>query len=206
LAPSSLDEAMLYQLTDSDEQGEYRLAKRGGNGIEGLCVRIDKTKDGGVSILRIDPDGNRHPVPAEVLEGIKTGVLLEFWKQLLPHVVGLYRTRGDLSAIKIDDRDIIRKRLITDAITRLVRFLAPTIREIGARSPAPEELCLKIDHETGKREEIYIPKKQLTDRFAELPDSLRVLFAPLGIDQKTESAEDADFEGDMEGPPTEPNA
>jgi hypothetical protein len=201
-----IDEALLYQVTDSDEQGEYRLAKRGGNGVEGLCVRIDKGKDGGVSLLRIDPDGNRHPVPAEVLSGANPEVLLEFWKQLLPQVVALYRTRGDLSAIKVDGKDIIHNRLIKETITRLVRFLAPTIREIGARSPAPEELCLKIDHETGKREEIYIPKKQLIDRFAELPKDLRALFAPLGIDLKTDIEENADFEGDMEGPPTEPNA
>lgn len=201
-----IDEALLYQVTDNDEQGEYRLAKRGGNGTEGICVRIDKRKDGGISVLRIDPDGNRHPVPAEVLSGANTGILLEFWKQLLPQIVTLYRSRGDLSAIKVDDKDIIQNHKIKETITRLVRFLAPTIREIGARSPASGELCLKIDHETGKREEIYIPKKQLIDRFAELPKNLRVLFAPLGIDQEFEPETEADFEGEMEGPPTEPNA
>jgi hypothetical protein len=201
-----LDEAILYQVTDNDDQGEFRLAKRGGNGVEGLCVRIAKGKDGGLSILRIDPDGNRHPVPAEVIKDADTGILSEFWKQLLPQVVGLYRSRGDLSAINIDGNDIIKKRLIKETITRLVRFLAPTIREIGARSPAAEELCLKIDHETGKREEIYIPKKLLIDRFAELPENLRKLFAPLGIDQSLEDEEVTPFEGDFEGPPTEPNA
>lgn len=201
-----IDEAILYQVTDSDELGEYRLAKRGGNGVEGLCVRIDKSKEGGVSVLRIDSDGNRHPVPAEVLSGANTEILMEFWKQLLPQVVALYRTRGDLSAINVDGKDIIQNRLIKETVVRLVRFLAPTIREIGARSPAAGELCLKIDHETGKREEIYIPKKQLIDRFAELPENLRTVFAPLGIDQKTEANVDTDFEGDMEGPPTEPNA
>jgi hypothetical protein len=201
-----IDEAILYQVTDNDDQGEFRLAKRGGNGIEGLCVRIAKGKDGGLSILRIDPDGNRHPVPVEVLKDANTDILSEFWKQLLPQVVGLYRSRGDLSAINIDGNDIIKKRLIRETITRLVRFLSPTIREIGARSPAAEELCLKIDHETGKREEIYIPKKQLIDRFAELPEDLRKLFAPLGIDQSLEDEEVTPFEGDFEGPPTEPNA
>jgi hypothetical protein len=201
-----LDEAVLYQVIDNDEMGEYRLAKRGGNGVEGLCVRIGKGKDGGVSLLRIDPDGNRHPVPADVLSGANPGVLLEFWKLLLPHVVALYRTRGDLSAINVDGKDIIQNRLIKETVTRLVRFLAPTIREIGARSPAAEELCLKIDHETGKREEIYIPKKQLIDRFAELPVNLRPLFAPLGIEPGAEVEENVDFEGEMEGPPTEPNA
>jgi hypothetical protein len=201
-----LDEAILYQVTDNDELGEFRLAKRGGNVVEGLCVRIDKGKGGGLTVLRIDPDGNRHPVPADVLKEANTDILSEFWKQLLPQVVGLYRSRGDLSAINIDGNDIIQKRLIKETITRLVRFLAPTIREIGARSPAAEELCLKIDHETGKREEIYIPKKQLIDRFAELPEKLRKLFAPLGIDQSLEDEETTPFEGDFEGPPTEPNA
>jgi hypothetical protein len=201
-----LDESILYQVTENDELGEYRLAKRGGNGVEGLCVRISQSKDGGISVLRIDPDGNRHPVPAEVLSGANTEILQEFWKQLMPLVVALYRTRGDLSTINIDGKDIIQNRLIKETIVRLVRFLAPTIREIGARSPAPEELCLKIDHETGKREEIYIPKKQLIDRFAELPENLRKLFEPLGIDQNIEEEVDVNFEGDMEGPPTEPSA
>ena len=124
----------------------------------------------------------------------------------MPQVVGLYRSRGDLSAITVDGKDIIQNRLIKEAITRIVRFLSPTIREIGARSPAAEELCLKIDHETGKREEIYIPKKQLIDRFSELPEDLRKLFAPLGIDQSLEDEDVTPFEGDFEGPPTEPNA
>jgi hypothetical protein len=201
-----IDEAILYQVTDNDEQGEFRLAKRGGNGVEGLCVRIAKGKESGLAVLRIDPDGNRHPVSADVLKDANTEVLAEFWKQLMPQVVGLYRTRGDLSAINVDGKDIIQNRLIKETITRLVRFLAPTIREIGARSPAAEELCLKIDHETGKREEIYIPKKQLIDRFSELPENLRKLFAPLGIDKNTDEEDTAPFEGDFEGPPTEPNA
>jgi hypothetical protein len=200
-----IDEATLYQVTDNDELSEYRLAKRGGNGVEGLCVRIDKSKGDGVSVLRIDPDGNRHPVPAEVLSGADTVALLEFWKQLQPQVVTLYRTRGDLSAIDAGGNDIIQNRLLKETIARLVRFLAPTIREIGARSPAPEELCLKIDHDTGKREEIYIPKKQLIDRFLELPEKLQTIFAPLGIDLEPEFEVYADFEGDPEGPPTKPN-
>ncbi|MFC1654415.1 hypothetical protein ACFL2F_01310 [Myxococcota bacterium] len=201
-----IDEAVIYQVTENDELGEYRLAKRGGNGVEGLCIRIDKSKDGGLSVLRIDPDGNRHPVPPDVLKGANTEILVEAWKLLMPQVVALYRTRGDLSAINVDGKDIIQNRLIKETITRLVRFLSPTIREIGARSPAAEELCLKIDHETGKREEIYIPKKQLIDRFAELPENLRSLFAPLGIEKKIEEKKDDDFEGEFEGPPTEPNA
>ena len=51
-----IDESILYQVTENDELGEYRLAKRGGNGVEGLCVRIGKSKDAGVSVLRIDPE------------------------------------------------------------------------------------------------------------------------------------------------------
>ena len=200
-----LDDATLYRVSDADELGEFRLAKRGGNGVEGLCIRVKKDAEGGIGVLSIDPDGNRHPVTAEVLSGASTTALMEFYKQLLPQVVALYRTRGDLSAITIDGKDIIKTRLIKELVTRLVRFLAPTIREIDTRSPAPEELCLKIDHETGKREEIYSPTKHLIGRRAEVPEPHRALFVPLGIDEGVEVEEHVDFDGDMEGPPTEPS-
>jgi hypothetical protein len=182
-----LDEALLILVVDDEERCEFRLQKSRGEGQEGLTVRVTKGAEGGIVVRRLDAAGSEHAVPADVLTPAHLESLAAFWKALSPHVVSLYGTRADISAVSIDGKDVVPNRLTQELVQRLVRFLAPTIREIDQRSPAVEELCLKLEHENGRREEIYIQKQKLTRRFLELPETLLKIVSPLGIDPDIQS-------------------
>jgi hypothetical protein len=202
-----IDDATLAHVLDEEEGGECRLAKRAGNGVEGLLVRIGKGKDERLEVFRIDAEGSRVQVESDILQESDSEAVIGFWKQLLPSIRALYRTRGDLSSIGIGDKDVIKDGLIVELIRKVVAFLSPTIREIDARSPAKQELCLKLEHDNGRREEIYIQKSALVNRVLELPAFHRALFAPLGLDPGMLSEDEAReiFDEDhMKEPPTEP--
>ena len=202
-----IDDATLAHVLDEEETGEFRLAKRAGNGVEGLLVRVHKGKKETIEVFRIDAEGSRIPVDSEIIEDPESEVMICFWKLLLPSVLSLYRTRGDLNSISIGDKDVVKDGLIVDLVRKLTAFLSPTIREIDSRSPAKEELCLKLEHENGKREEIYIQKSTLVNRVLELPSFQRSLFAPLGIDPgmlPEDEAREIFDEDHMKEPPTEP--
>ena len=202
-----IDDATLAHVLDEEENGEFRLARRGGNGVEGLLVRVKKDESEELEIFRIDSEGGRIPVAADIYDADHADILVSFWKQLLPPVRSLYRTRGDLDSIHIGEKDIVKDGLIVDVVRKLTAFLAPTIREIDARSPAKQELCLKLEHEGGRREEIYVQKNTLINRVLELPSFQRALFAPLGLDPgmlPEDEAREIFDEDHMKEPPTEP--
>ncbi|MBW1807995.1 MAG: hypothetical protein JRJ87_07335 [Deltaproteobacteria bacterium] len=225
-----IDDAALSQVLDHEEYGEFRLLKRAGNGLEGLLVRIKKGRNGEVSIFRLDPAGQEIAVPKEIINPSHSELMSEFWRQLYPSVVALYRTRGDLSFISINGKEVVQGRLVVELVRRLVNYLSPTIREIDARSPAIEELCLKVEHEGGRREEIYIQKNSLAKRISDLPGTLQSLFSSLdiipGIETLSEDVEEnvkvkeieteeevveiedeeKEEEDTFDGPPTEPEA
>lgn len=203
-----IDDALLSQVADAEDHGEFKLARAKGSGSDGLLVKIGKGDDPAMEVFRVEADGARYAVAGEVLSSDARAVLQEFWKQIFPHVVALYRAREDISHIAIDGKDVIQHRLARELIDRLVRLLAPTVREIDARSPAVEELCLKIEHEGGRREEIYIPKDRLSRMVAKLPAGLQALFSPLGVTPAQAGGDQDDEDEDVvfEEPPTEPGA
>jgi hypothetical protein len=179
-----VDEATLTRVVDRDEYAEFDLFRRKGSEPEGLRCRITKGSEPKLSVLHLDAASQTQPIPEEIIQPVHTEPLLEFWRHLQPAVLSLYRQQSALSSIRIDARDVLQERLAGELVLRLVRYLSPVVREIDARSPAAEELCLKIEHDDGKREEIYISKKSITDRLVELPEELRSVFRPLGLDQK----------------------
>ena len=179
-----IDDATLSLVLDQEEQVEIRLIKKSGSHVDGVSAHIKKGRQGGISVFRLDAAGEETPVPESILNPAHTEALAEFWRQLSPAVRALYRTRGNLSTIAIDGKEVVSARLVVDLVRRLVGYLAPTIVEIGKRSPAKEEFCLKIDHEGGRREEIYVQKAELMARIAPLPADRQELFTPLNINPK----------------------
>jgi len=176
-----LDDAVLVELLDDDENGEFRLSRRVGNGGEGLRVRIAKGMGKKIETFRIDSKGVMISIPAELLQSDNLELLTQFWKAVTAHVPDLYTARVKLTSITVGGEEVIEARRVPELVRRMIDFLAPTVREIDVRSPAVEELCLKMEREGGRREEIYVPKLRLAERIMELPEELRELFEPLGI-------------------------
>ncbi|HEY2370175.1 MAG TPA: hypothetical protein VGH87_27455, partial [Polyangiaceae bacterium] len=65
---------------------------------------------------------------------------------------------------------------------RLVERLAPVVREISARSLTPTELVLRRALTDDRREEFFVTKATLREKYQVLPAAMRGLFQPLGLD------------------------
>lgn len=211
-----IDDAILTEVVDDDDLCSFRLVKHTGSGSAGLLVRMKKGRNGGgLSIFRIIEGKQDLEVPDEVINPSDSENLLEFYRLLESHVLELYRTRGELASVSIEGTEVVGGRLVGDLVQRLVRYLAPTIQEIDARSPAPRELCLKLEHEGGRREEIYIQKDDLVQQISKLPASGQALFTPLGINPQPArspagskpAAPDPEHldDDEFDGPVTEPD-
>jgi hypothetical protein len=62
-----------------------------------------------------------------------------------------------------------------------VEIMAPTVREIAARSGSADELIIRRLLGDGRREERFVRRSELLDKLAPLPETARSLFAPLGL-------------------------
>ncbi len=67
-------------------------------------------------------------------------------------------------------------------VEKLVATLAPIVREIARRSLTPTELVLRRALADNRREEVFVTKATLREKYAPLAPPLRTLFAPLGFD------------------------
>jgi hypothetical protein len=65
---------------------------------------------------------------------------------------------------------------------RIVKLLAPIVREIARRSEAPGELVLRRDVRAGRRDEVYITTAELREKVLALPPLLRGTFDPFELD------------------------
>lgn len=90
--------------------------------------------------------------------------------------------KEQLLGVLLDQQPVFEGGLVLAFVVRLVAMFAPTVREVAKRSPNEHELSLKIEHDGGRREEIYLRKDTLINALQPLPAAGRAVFAPLGLD------------------------
>jgi hypothetical protein len=76
---------------------------------------------------------------------------------------------------------VLENDLIGPFVTTMIRMMAPVVAEISKRSPNPAELSLKVENDTGRREEIYVRKADLLAKLEPLSPAERRVFEPFGI-------------------------
>jgi hypothetical protein len=90
--------------------------------------------------------------------------------------------KEQLLGVLLDQQPVFEGGLVLAFVVRLIAMFAPTVREVAKRSPNEHELSLKIEHDGGRREEIYLRKDTLVNALQPLPAAGRAVFAPLGLD------------------------
>ena len=108
--------------------------------------------------------------------------LEKLWRALRGAARDVLDHKEQLLGVFLDQQPVFEGGLVLAFVVRLVAMFAPTVREVAKRSPNEHELSLKIEHEGGRREEIYLRKESLVNALHPLPASGRQVFAPLGLD------------------------
>jgi hypothetical protein len=86
-------------------------------------------------------------------------------------------------SIHLDGEEIFVADKVLALVMRLIQMMAPTVAEIARRSPNQQELSLKIEHDGGRREEIYVKKADLVSKLIPLAPPEVAVFAPLALGQ-----------------------
>mgnify|MGYP003676252131 CR=1 FL=1 len=112
------------------------------------------------------------PSDAEKISGL--------WEALQSVAQRALDFRDAVVAVRYADEDLLNGAGLHALIGVLMEAYAPIAREIDRRSPSSRELSLKLEHEGGRREEIYLSKEKLRavldgkdetaqQRFSQLP-------------------------------------
>jgi hypothetical protein len=82
---------------------------------------------------------------------------------------------------QLDGEPLDGVRYPSTLVQRLVEVMAPTVREIAARSGSAEELVLRRELGDGRREERFVRRADLLAKLSPLPGVHRGLFVPLEL-------------------------
>jgi hypothetical protein len=109
-------------------------------------------------------------------------VLDKLWTSIRHASRDALQHKEQLLGVLLDQQPVFEGGLVLSFVVRLIAMFAPTVREVAKRSPNEHELSLKIEHDGGRREEIYLRKDSLVGALQPLPAAGRAVFAPLGLD------------------------
>lgn len=91
-------------------------------------------------------------------------------------------TRRELTTATWRDGDFSQVPTFMDVVEKLVAMMAPITLEIAKRSLKPTELVLRRMLANDRREEVFVEKATLREKYETLSPPLRSFFAPLGFD------------------------
>jgi hypothetical protein len=128
--------------------------------------------------LEVARAGDVEPFDLDPADG---SPLLELADRLIVEATRIRDQRRGLLGASLDGKPLAEYPRPTDLVERMMRSIGPTVCEIARHSPG-EELVLRRVIGDNRREEVFVAKRTLLDRIAELPAERRHLFDPLCLD------------------------
>ena len=93
-----------------------------------------------------------------------------------------------LADATLEDRELSREHAFAPFVEQLVTFMAPIVQEVARHSLTATELVLRRLISSERREEIFVAKATLRDKYDALPPGQRGIFGRLGLDAPTPSS------------------
>jgi hypothetical protein len=142
----------------------------------GFDVEVDA---GVVKMTRVGPSDDAS-VGAFDVDTEGAAIIVELTDKLRASVNEL--ESAQLREATIDGAPFAQLMPFRPLVERLVAMLAPIVREISQRSLTATELVLRRALGDDRREEFFVTKTTLREKYAPLSPQLRALFTPLGFD------------------------
>jgi hypothetical protein len=172
-----LDDYYLSGFDLSDDSAQIWLRRRPDqpDSYHFFIRRIDMNLHAEVRYPDI-PEAGASPV-----EPSDKGHLERLWQIIRAAAMPVLEFKTRVVSIHLDGEEVFEGEKVAALIQRIVKLLAPTVAEITRRSPNAQELSLKIEHEGGRREEIYLKRVDLVAKLAPLGPQERAIFAALAL-------------------------
>jgi hypothetical protein len=177
LRPQRLDKEFITALVAGARETLIHLRTAAdGTGVGyDLSIREDTPR---VSLRRVGEASELLPFD---LDDTGSARVRELRDKLLAAMADLRRTRRALVEAAFGDTPLAEHRDPKVIVERLVAAMAPVVREIAKRSLAPTELVLKRQTGDGRREEIFVSRRDLQLKLRGLGQAARAVFAPLEL-------------------------
>jgi len=152
----------------------------------GSPIGIDFSVEGGsIKALRVGPEGDASVGSFDV-QPEDAPKLIEVAQKLRATTINL--EQKELLSARAGDADFVALPDFVAFVESFVAMMTPIVREIAERSLTPNELIIRRLLTNDRREEIFVSKATLREKYADLAAPLRSVFAPLGLDSPTLSS------------------
>ncbi len=176
----SLDRMWITQADLSAQQASFVLRRHARKPSEGYLIVMRADDQTLPTLTRVDAGGAVDGRPL-TLGGDAGMALSRLWRHIEQGMSGLRHLRSSLVKASQAGDPIERTSELRRVGEAILDTVAPIIREMRLRSRVPGELILKRDLGDGKREELFVPRREIEERFADLPDSYRRYFEAVGL-------------------------
>jgi hypothetical protein len=177
--PQRIERHVVTEYVDDGETVSLKLRAEA-SARAGFDVQINPAGKRVESIERVAEEGKEGAsVGAFDLEPDDVGKLVDLAEKLRAATRDFERRR--LASATVDGAAFETIPNFTALVTRLIATMTPIVREISDRSLTGTELVLRQLLGNDRREEIFVTKASLREKYGQLPGGLRAHFAPLGL-------------------------
>ena len=177
LRPQRLDKEYITGFVGGGPQTEIRLRTAGDGTGPGFDLAFGDASRR-VTLRRV---GEGEELPPFELDDTDAGKVRELADKIAALADDLDGARKSLVEAMLGDTALVEHRDPKVMVERLVALMAPVVQEIAKRSLTPTELVLKRQLGDGRREEIFVSRRDLQLKLRELAEPSRALFKPLGL-------------------------
>ncbi len=174
--PQRLERMLVTKLVDDDTTLTFHLRAEGSD--LGFDFEVDFAEKKVTSTRRAPADDASAGAFDLTIEDVP--VIFDLAEKLRASITGFAPHR--LTSATFDEVDFHLQKDFVGFIGRFIAMLAPIVREISDRSLTPNELVIRRALGNDRREEIFVAKSTLREKYAGLMESQRALFAPLGLE------------------------
>ena len=178
--PLALDELFLSGFDLGDDTCHIRLRKKVDQ-QDTLVFDVRRSEAGMYAEVHHPSEPDAEAQLPHVLDATDAAQLERLWTLLRSAAGPLQSQRARLLSATLLGRDVFEAALTTNLVVLVIKMIAPTVAEIARRSPNPGELSLKLEHDGGRREEVYLKKSVLVAKLDTVPLTERYVFEPLDL-------------------------
>jgi hypothetical protein len=176
----ALDEYLLSGFDLRDDRAEIRLRKRIEQ-ADSLVFTLKRVEDRLSAEVHYPDDAEAESGLPAVLDQSSAVELEKLWQLLRTACAPVLSRKKKLVRLTLAGDDVFENDMGTQVVALVVGVIAPIVAEVARRSPNQHELSLKVENDTGRREEIYLRKAQLVSALASVTPKARGVFDPLGL-------------------------
>jgi hypothetical protein len=176
----TLDEYVLGGFELRDDRAELRLRKKA-ESPDSLVFNMKRVDDKLSAEVHHPDDVEAESGLPAVLDAVSAQEVERLWQQLRSACGPLLARKKRLVSLSLGGTDVTEHDLGTKVVALIVGAIASTVGEVARRSPNEHEMSLKVENDSGRREEIYLRKAQLVSSLSSVTPKERGVFDPLGL-------------------------